>query len=63
MTNETEEGLFWKDFGEKFHDIPIFESASGNLSKEDPDYRPNFMTPFEFITLSPIDVSKLINTY
>ena len=65
LTDGSEEQLFWEDFVLKFRDSSVFDYAAHNahISKDDHDYKPNFMTPFEFVTVSPIDISKLITNY
>jgi hypothetical protein len=65
LTDDSEEQLFWEDFLVQFEETQIFEYVRHNeeVKRDDPDYSPNFMTPFEFVTVAPVEVSKLLNTF
>ena len=65
MSNGSEEQLFWQDFLYQFEETQIFEYSRLNeeVKRDDPNYSPNFLAPFEFVTVGPVEVSKLLNTF
>ena len=65
MSNGSEEQLFWQDFLYQFEETQIFEYFRHNeeVKCDDPNYSPNFMALFEFVTVGPVEVSKLLNTF